>query len=523
MGHATGLLRVADIDASLAQAWDQLPGRRGLQADHYDSHSWLAAWCTMADPETVASVRIPVVLDGDQPVALLPLVAKSRHRWATSWPGANRVRHRPVLGSEEPDEEALGLLVEEVAHAGVRELSLRLPARDPATGQLGAALNESGFHVHIHQQQRPVEFLARVEGGWPGFCRRFASCQRSARKLANRLQPLWDVSVEEYGSATGAPVTDGYAIYVDLYGRSWRQPQSQGWYRYELELLRRGEALGWARVYVLRVAGVPAAAQLWLRVGDVAISLATVYDGRLAAISPGSMSEWPVQQRLFAESSPRLIDYLPGASNPLKERLGPDRAHLVQLEAARRTLVSGVTFPLRRETRALLRRAARGRTIGRSMVRRLRLPDRAGRSRVRRLSSRLGPAVLPVAALELDGPMRRFLAVAGRHPSPEAMARRWVEGDSWWRVGDRPEAIARVGAAAGPEGRPLREVIMVSADADRIEALMDALAAGVGATVWADLPVGPGTAGAAPGRPIEIHQTVLPWPRRAASAASRSG
>lgn len=518
MGHATGVLRVADIDESLARAWDQLPGRRGLQADHYDSHSWLAAWCSMADAETVASVRIPVVLDGDQPLALLPLVARSRHRWATSWPGANRLRHRPVLSSEQPDEEALGLLVEEVARAGVRELSLRLPARDPATAQMGAALHGSGFHVHIHQRQWSVEFLARVEGGWPGFCRRFASCQRSARKLANRLQPLWDVSVEEYGPATGAPVADGYAIYVDLYGRSWRQPPSQGWRRYELELLRRGEALGWARVYVLRVAGVPAAAQLWLRIGDVAISLASVFDGRMAALSPGSMSEWPVQQRLFAESSPRLIDYLPGAGNPLKERLGPDRAPLVQLEAARRTLVSGATFPLRRETRALLRRAARGRSI----VRRLRLPSRSDRPRVRRRTSRPSPTALPVATLELDRPMRRFLAVAGRHPSPAAMARRWVEGDSWWRVGDRPEAIARLGAA-GPEGRPLREMIIVSVNGHRVEALMDALAAGVEADVFADLPVGPGTAGAAPGRPVEIHQTVLPWPRRAPSGAGRSG
>jgi GNAT acetyltransferase-like protein len=74
---------------------------------------------------------------------------------------------------------------------------------------------------------------------------------------------------------------------------------------------------------VLRVAGVPAAAQLWLRIGDVAISLASVFDRRMAAISPGSMSEWPVQQRLFAESSPRLVDYLPGASNPLRSGWAP--------------------------------------------------------------------------------------------------------------------------------------------------------------------------------------------------------
>ena len=294
------------------------------------------------------------------------------------------------------------------------------------------------------------------------------------------------------------------------------------WRRYELELLRRSEALGWARVYVLRVAGVPAAAQLWLRLGDVAVSLATVYDERMAAISPGSMSEWPVQQRLFAESPPRLIDYLPGASNPLKERLGPDRAPLVQFEATRRRLISGVTLTFRHEAHALLRATSRGRTVGRRMVRRLRPKARSDRPRVRRLERRPGAPMVPVAALELDRPMRRFLAVAGRHRSPQAMSRRWAAGDSWWRVGDRPETIARLGAD-GPEGRCLREVIVLAVDAPSIETLMDALAAGVGTAVGADVPANPGNAGAVPGSPIEIHHTVLPWPCQTPSVAGRSG
>jgi Acetyltransferase (GNAT) domain len=233
------------------------------------------------------------VLDGDRPLALLPLVARSRRRWASSWQGASRLRHRPVLGTQQPEQEPLGLLADEVARTGVRELTLRLPARDPATAAMATALGQAGFHVH--QRQWSGEYLALVEGGWAGFSQRFAGCQRSARKLARRLRPLWEVTLDEYGPGTGVPVADGYAIYADLYSRSWKPPLSDHWERYELELLRRTEALGWARIYVLRVAGVPAAAQLWCRLGDVAISIGTVYDRRMAAISPGTMSEWPVR------------------------------------------------------------------------------------------------------------------------------------------------------------------------------------------------------------------------------------
>ena len=512
MGSATTVLRVADIDAPLAQAWDELPAGRGIQADHYDSYAWLAAWCSIADAATVASVRIPAVLDGDRPLALLPLVARSRRRWASSWQGASRLRHRPVLGTEQPEREPLGLLADEVARTGVRELTLRLPARDPATAAMATALRQAGFHVH--QRQWSGEYLALVEGGWAGFSQRFAGCQRSARKLARRLRPLWEVTLDEYGPGTGVPVADGYAIYTDLYSRSWKPPLSDRWERYELELLRRTEALGWARVYVLRVAGVPAAAQLWCRLGDVAISIGTVYDRRMAAISPGTMSEWPVQERLFTSSPPRLVDYLPGAANQLKERLGPDRPPLVRLEAARRTLVAGTAFPLRREFRALHPAATPARTLGRRVAARLRPPTRRERPRVRRLEIQPGPPTLPVATLELDTPVRRFLAVAGGHASPEAMARRWAKGDSWWRVGDGPEAFVRLGAGGRAGRRPLREAVLLDTGALTVEALVDALAAEVKAAVFADLPADARSAGAVPGRPADLYRPVLPWPRR---------
>jgi hypothetical protein len=104
MGSATTVLRVADIDAPLAQAWDELPAGRGIRADHDDSYAWLAAWCSIADAATVASVRIPAVLDGDRPLALLPLSATRPGQrpafvpWAEAVFEAGGCPRRPLLG-----------------------------------------------------------------------------------------------------------------------------------------------------------------------------------------------------------------------------------------------------------------------------------------------------------------------------------------------------------------------------------------------------------------------------------------
>ena len=88
----------------------------------------------------------------------------------------------------------------------------------------------------------------------------------------------------------------------------------------------RGTAsLGWPRVYVLRLDGQPAAAEVWFRLGQVATSLGTAYDKRMAALGPGSIIAWWAQERLFAEAVPGLIDHLPGYG-PQKDQLGPDRS-----------------------------------------------------------------------------------------------------------------------------------------------------------------------------------------------------
>ena len=525
MSYQVEMLSMNDVDPALARAWDALPPERGVQADVFDSHAWLSTWVRATDPSVADRVRIPAVLDGGRPVALLPLEAHSRHRWESAGASAvktHRKRYRPVLSTERPDDKALELLVDAVAAAGVRELALnRLPARDPATEALVAVLRRCGFAVH--SRERSSDCLAVVEGGWAEHRRRFASYDRSVRTKFNRLRSLWEVTLQEYGDnahgqgpGADGSVADGFSVYEDLHRHSWKAPWPRGFRQERLELLRRTDQLGWCRFFVLRVADIPAAAHVWFRVGDVATWLSTVYDQRLAAVSPGSILMWRVQERLFAESPPRLLDFLPG-DNPQKDRLSPDRAPLLVIEAARRTVVSGVTFPMRRKARDILPRA-----LGR--LRRRRVSGPPGRpvpsARARHVEVAPDPGSTPAAAaLELDAARRRALAVVGGHASPEAMAKSWGEGDTWWMVGGQPpKALARLGAITGTSAA-LLELVLLEAGAMPIEAMLAGLAAAIGVIVKADVPVA-GTEGD-PRTPMLVREAVLPWPRSFAGQPDR--
>jgi CelD/BcsL family acetyltransferase involved in cellulose biosynthesis len=503
MGYESSILHAAEVTGGLADAWDAMAAGRGLQADVYDSHAWLSSWWDTTGAELAGRVRIPAVLDGDRPVGLLPLVGLSPSRFEFAGRGGGRMRYRPVLAGETPDPEVLGLLADQVGRAGVRDLTLpRMPGRDPATALLATALRQAGFRVA--RRERSSDCLALVTGGWEEHRRRFGGYEKSVKRFANRLRPLWDVTLDEHGPDDPAGLEAGYELFAAVHAHSWKKPLTPAMRTQALELLRRAGRRGWPRVYVLRVAGVPAAVHIWFRLGPVATWLETAYDQRLSALGPGTILMWWSQERIFGEAVPGVVDFIPG-HNPQKDRLGPDRTPIVVLEAARRTLVSGVSFPVRRQARFVAPAVAlrvRRKLAGLRPEAAEAPPPAAGPA----VEVAPGDGAEPVAELALDASVRRFLAaVCGQH-SPDAMAAGWAEGDGWWRVGDGPAALARVGAAEGP-ARPVREVVLFEAAEGRLREVLAALAAGLGAPVTA-----PPAADGGPGPAVT--RALLPWPRR---------
>jgi hypothetical protein len=500
MGHHGSILRVDDIDAATAAHWDAMPGRRGLQADIYDSYAWhAAAWA--AEPALARATRVPAVLDDDgRPLALLPMTRRPSGAWRSL--GVDiRPRSRVVVRDEQPDPASLATLAETLARGGAGALALhRLPSRDPATAALLDALRGAGYVVT--SRERSTDRLARPVGDWAAHRQDNRSFAKYAERFDRRIARTWDLTMDTYGTTADHDAATGFDLYADLQARSWKGPFDPTTRRRRAELVRLAERQGTVRIFILRIAGVPVAGHVWFRTGPVATWLSTAHDGRFDALSPGTIAQWWAQERLFAEAPPALLDYLPGGS-PQKDRLSPDRPPLLEVDAVRRSAVAGVSLPVRREARRVLP-AVRDRARLRVRDWSSRVPRREARpDRVRTLRLGPGPTSVPAWSLDAADPaVRRYLAVAAGESSPESMARGWDEVDTWWGIGPDPVALVRLGG-----DDVVRELVRVGSGTGD-EEVVRALAAAVGRPVTL---VVPDQDGDERGRPAAVHEAALPW------------
>ncbi|HEU0042329.1 MAG TPA: GNAT family N-acetyltransferase [Jiangellaceae bacterium] len=495
------MLRAGDIDEAFGERWDALPAARGPQADVYDSWAWHAA-LLHSHPEEFPALRVVSVLDGARPVALLPLTARPGHAWRSA--GATlRPRSRLVLGASEPDADVVAAVVDELARSGGRTLELhRLPSRDPGTHVLLDALRAAGYRVAA--RERSSDRLALVDGGWAGHAAAFKSFAGYAKRFTGRMTALWDLQVHTYGAH--APVSDGFAVYTDLQARSWKGGFDPRVHALRAELLTRAERRDWARIYIVELDGVPVAGHVWFRLGEVATWLSTAYDQSLAVLSPGTVAQWRAQEGVFHDvrhPEPRVVDLLPGGS-PQKDRLSPVRPPLLDVDAMRTPIWSGVALPIRHELR---RAVPAGRARARVLLRRLRRSAVAAPEAV--TTSAIGPAADTIdgTPLDTDAAVRRYLAAVAGEPSAEAVAATWRDDDTWWQVGRGPAALVRIGAAPN---RVVREVVRLDSAFG-----LDDVARALGATV-------PGSNGA----PAVIRVARLPWPsswRESALTTSKDG
>jgi hypothetical protein len=490
------LIRDPDELEELASTWNAAPPSRGPQADPYDSQAWIAAWAA-ADPQGAEGFVCPAIVEDGRLLAALPMTARG-----TAWRPAGtgwRPRFRVICHGQAPHPEAADRLVETAFEAGARRLELAaMPVRDPATGRLRDALVRGGCTV----DERPgsAECLGIVREGWDEHRRRFRKYERTVKNFSNKAARLGHLELRErVGDAGGLP-EEAWRAYADLHARGWKGRLREPMRVHRRELFRRLAELGWLRVFTLDVAGAPAAAIVWMRVGPVAVAYSTVYDVRLAALSAGTILMWRAHEALVAERPVELFDYLPGRG-PQKDQLGPDRSPLVTLDVRRRALL-GLSG---------MRAARRARGWAGALRRRLRAGDRQPATRTEggaeAVCGRFDgiEAPLPGGCAELQPAAERdlYLAVAGGHSSPKSMKQGWHEGDRWWRVGDPVAAVVRVDPdAPGPAGA--REVVVVASDV-RPSDVLDQLASHLGRPVETR----PGPSGTAP---IPVHRAPLPWP-----------
>ncbi|QBR91166.1 GNAT family N-acetyltransferase [Nocardioides euryhalodurans] len=437
-----------DVSADDAAQWDRMASARGTQADFYSSHAWFRAWLD-GRPRAGRNVVVPAVLEAGRPVAVLPM---RRERW--TWVSTNKghvPRFRPALAEEIPDPEVLGLLVDQLGRSGAHDLVLEgLPSRDPATPLLLDAFRDAGYATEVHS--RRTDNVVPVSTDEEAFARSQRKLATSYRSRAKRVEPYWDLEVHRYG--TGAePLEQGIDLFEAVSALSWKGARGAQARRTRRSWLERADELGWLRLMMLTLDGRPAAGNIYFRLGDVVFGWSTVYDERMAVLSPGYLLHKHVQESIDRER-PALMDLMPG-DNPFKQAMDVEQPPLLTVEAHRPTVARRATAPVRRWARHTAQPAVHRAQIGlakkRNELRRRRTegaPDR--RSRVEPGS---GPARGTVAEVETTTVLQRYLAVARSLPSAAAVAELWPE-DRWLHVQVADGAALVRLAGSGPEATP---------------------------------------------------------------------
>ncbi|OPC80238.1 hypothetical protein B4N89_04105 [Embleya scabrispora] len=498
-----------EIDGAFAASWDRLVAARGVHADPFDTHAWFAS-TLHGHHDPPDDIRVVSVLDdADQPRALLPLERIGPDRWGV-FSAHRRPRSHVVVHPDEP--HGADSIADALARTGVRELRLhRMPSRDPETHRLIAGLRACGYTVDA--REKACDMLAGVEGGWAGHRARFRGFDRYAHRFATRVRAQWDLTVDRIGGP-GTRESDfdaGFAVYTDLFARSWKGPLQPAAADARRDLIARAARHDWARLYILRVDGVPAAMHLWFRLGDVATWHSTAYDERFAALGIGTVVQWQAQELVLAEpwpagSEPRLVDLMP-TRTPQKMRLAPERPALWDVEAVRDRRLLAVTLPTRgfaRATRMSVEQHLRARRAKAAPVEPTPVAETV-----------IPPAINPHERGDKPDPVHeagladhRAIALACGYRGTDTVDAGRARGETWWLVGEEPHTLVHLGpdrtvhtvAALGtdrtlPRDRPPHEAAR-------------SVATALGETLRLYLPDPAGT----PGTPLRREPEPVPWP-----------
>lgn len=137
----------------------------------------------------------------------------------------------------------------------------------------------------------------------------------------------------------GTGLEAGIAAFETVYRQSWKDPEP--FPDFNAALMRQAAALGVLRLGVLRIAGIPAAAQLWVLEGDRATVLKLAHDEALKSASPGTVLTALMLQRLLDEESIAEIDFGRG-DDPYKRAWASERRQRLGVVLANPRRVGGL-------------------------------------------------------------------------------------------------------------------------------------------------------------------------------------
>ncbi|MCC6531356.1 MAG: GNAT family N-acetyltransferase [Burkholderiales bacterium] len=217
----------------------------------------------------------------------------------------------PLAAHPNDAQQALRAITDRIAVERPRWDSVVIEPLDPATAAFSAleeALRQSGFLVD--------RFLCF--GNWyhelggqsfkEYFAKRPSKLSQNAPRSRRKLEASGRMRREIVTSRAG--LDEAKAAYHAIYLASWKQPEP--FPSFIDGLLALAADLGWLRLGVIHIDGIPAAAQIWFVAGDTASIYKMAYDARFTKESVGTVLSSYLMEHVIDVDKVRVVDYLSG-------------------------------------------------------------------------------------------------------------------------------------------------------------------------------------------------------------------
>lgn len=173
-------------------------------------------------------------------------------------------------------------------------------------------VNVAGQDYDAYMSRRPTKLVQTIK--------------RRTRKL------------EKSGEAEVVIVTDPSSVgeamddYEKIYASSWKEPEPYP--QFIRDVAERFAQRGWLRLGLVRLDGVPVAAQIWFVKGGIASIFKLAYDPAYSKLSPGSVLSAALTRHVLEEDHVTEIDFLSG-DDSYKQDWMEVRAEMMGLRAYR--------------------------------------------------------------------------------------------------------------------------------------------------------------------------------------------
>lgn len=140
------------------------------------------------------------------------------------------------------------------------------------------------------------------------FAKRPTKLAKNAPRSRRKLEASGRMRLDIVTSRSG--LEEAKAAYHTIYRSSWKK--SEPFPQFIDGLADVAADLGWLRLGVIHIDGIPAAAQIWFVTGDTASIFKVAYDSRFAKESVGTVLSCYLMEHVIDVDKVRIVDYLTG-------------------------------------------------------------------------------------------------------------------------------------------------------------------------------------------------------------------